>query len=186
MKIIKSPRSLIFALTLFFFNFFCSHSYSAQVESKYFDLSVYEGCDLTQFAKKIDIGLSVGAAGSYKNVKDTPALITQNIDALYLEICDVLGIHMYTYRSKIKVVPSRKELMALAFKGTTQLTEVPPAIYVHADNTVYVSFADFTVGILAHEIGHAIISNYFIMPPPPRVQEILCGYVEYAVRSRLQ
>jgi hypothetical protein len=34
-------------------------------------------------------------------------------------------------------------------------------------------------------MAHALISNYFVVAPPPKVQEILAGYVEYSVRKRM-
>jgi len=36
---------------------------------------------------------------------------------------------------------------------------------------------------LGHEIGHAVISNYFVVQPPIRIQEVLAGYVEYQLRK---
>ena len=37
---------------------------------------------------------------------------------------------------------------------------------------------DGLVGVLAHEVAHAIINQYFAVPPPSKVQEILSQYVD--------
>jgi hypothetical protein len=55
---------------------------------------------------------------------------------------------------------------------------------VPADNTIYLSFNEMTLGIISHEMAHAIISNYFVTPPSPKIQEILSGYVEYSIRKK--
>jgi hypothetical protein len=52
-------------------------------------------------------------------------------------------------------------------------------------NTIYVSLKDVSLGMLAHEVAHAIISSYFVVAPPEKVQEVLAGYVEYSIRKKL-
>lgn len=52
------------------------------------------------------------------------------------------------------------------------------AYYSHKDRSI-TAYADrITDGILAHEIAHAIINAYFPIPPPKKIQEILCQYVD--------
>jgi hypothetical protein len=184
MKAIKTQRAITLALSLFFLNFFLCRALAEDIKSKYFNLQIYQGCSLAEFARRIDIGQSLNIATHSKETKDFSSLIAQNLDSLYLEICDVLDIHMYTCQGKINVVPTRGEIAGIVPKETSG-RQVPPAIYNPLDNTIYVSFADFTVEILAHEISHAIISNYFITPPPLKVQEILASYVEYAIRKKI-
>ena len=38
-------------------------------------------------------------------------------------------------------------------------------------------------GILMHEMSHAIISRFFPVPAPVKVQEVLAMYVEYNLQS---
>ena len=58
------------------------------------------------------------------------------------------------------------------------------SFYLYTNNTIYISFEDLTLEMLAHEIAHAVISRYFVVLPPAKVQEILCGYVEYILKKR--
>ena len=37
--------------------------------------------------------------------------------------------------------------------------------------------------VLGHEIGHAVISHYFVVLPSVKVQEVLAVYVEYQLRK---
>jgi hypothetical protein len=48
---------------------------------------------------------------------------------------------------------------------------------------VYISYPEMTIGMLGHKIAHAIISHYFVVPPPAKIQEVLAGYVEYSIRK---
>jgi hypothetical protein len=38
--------------------------------------------------------------------------------------------------------------------------------------------------MLGHEIAHAIISSFFIVPPPEKIQEVLAGYVDYSLLKK--
>jgi hypothetical protein len=57
------------------------------------------------------------------------------------------------------------------------------SFYVYELNTIYTSAENFRRGIIGHEIGHAIMSHYFVVQPPVKIQEVLAGYVEYQLRK---
>jgi hypothetical protein len=116
--------------------------------------------------------------------KDINSIIAQSVDNLYLEVSDVLDIHMYSYRVNIKVFRTKEEMLEVAFSNCAKPDPSPPFLYIPSDNTIYVSLKHLSLGAFSHEIAHAIISNYFVTPPPAKVQEILAGYVEYSVRKR--
>jgi len=52
------------------------------------------------------------------------------------------------------------------------------AFYEYDSNSITVYADKVTDGILAHEMGHAIISSYFDTPLPSKMQEILSQYVD--------
>ncbi|MEJ2683168.1 MAG: hypothetical protein P8Z71_02080 [Candidatus Sulfobium sp.] len=52
------------------------------------------------------------------------------------------------------------------------------AFYSPRDNTVFVSLDDVRVGVLAHELTHVILVNYFGISPPDKIQEVLAQFVE--------
>ena len=52
------------------------------------------------------------------------------------------------------------------------------AFYSHEKKTIRVFVDRVTDGVLAHEIAHAVICQYFPFPPPERAQEILAQYVD--------
>jgi len=121
-----------------------------------------------------------------EEAKDMDSIIAKALDALYLEVSDILDIHIYSYHGKIKIYPNKEDVesnVATALKKQHAKKTDFPAVYRHSLNTIYASFPDLTLGMLAHEIAHAILSHYFVVPPPTKIQEVLAGYVEYTIRK---
>lgn len=53
-----------------------------------------------------------------------------------------------------------------------------PAYYNHRKKTLYISAKKIDEFILAHEMAHVIICNYFLIEPPAQAQEILAIYCD--------
>ena len=71
------------------------------VDSKYFKLTIHPGVNKTELLKKLraDYFLQMGAAfsGDRSNSTDIDRLLARTLDAIYLDVSDVLDIHMYTF-----------------------------------------------------------------------------------------
>ncbi|MFA6281836.1 MAG: hypothetical protein WCY05_04990 [Candidatus Omnitrophota bacterium] len=159
-------------------------SYAETVETKYFTVLLCPDCSAAEFAKKINSESSIRFETYREPGPDIKSIIEADVDALYLEVGDVLDMQLDSYHGKINVHPDNITVSKIAF-GDVQIIESPlPSIYVPSQNTIHVSLKDVSAGMLAHEMAHALISNYFVVAPPPKVQEILAGYVEYSVRKR--
>lgn len=52
------------------------------------------------------------------------------------------------------------------------------AFYEHKTRSIHISIDYASDGMVAHEIAHAIINQYFISSPPSKIQEILTQYVD--------
>jgi hypothetical protein len=146
--------------------------------------SVYsEGIsDAYAVLSKIDTNYLVYSAGSGNGVDNVKDILAKTLDGLYQEVSDILDIHIYSFKGTIQILPDKSSLNSL-FKQTYGIDFNERSIYYFEKNTIYISLADMTVGMLGHEIAHAIISHYFVVPPPARIQEVLCGYVEYSLRK---
>ena len=108
--------------------------------------------------------------------------LARTVDALYAEASDILGIHVYSFHGNLKFYPDHAALNEI-FQNYFHEDFPQYSFYLHERATLYSSLPDLTLGMLGHEIAHAIISHYFVIPPPARVQEILSGYVEYNLRK---
>jgi hypothetical protein len=115
--------------------------------------------------------------------KDNRNELARALDSLYGEVSDVLDIHSYNFHGTIRVGPNQA-YVSKAFKDIFGQDYPERSFYVTGQNTIYISLEDMTLGMLAHEIAHALIAHYFVVPPPPKMQEILSGYVEYSLQKK--
>lgn len=56
-----------------------------------------------------------------------------------------------------------------------------PAFYWKKTHTIHANGPTVTIGILAHEMAHAVLDDYFVIQPPAKISELLCQYVEKEV-----
>lgn len=53
-----------------------------------------------------------------------------------------------------------------------------PGFYCPKSNTIFISVNDLKLPILAHEIGHVVVENYFKVSPPVKIHEVLAQFAE--------
>lgn len=77
----------------------------------------------------------------------------------------------------IKIFDDQRGLSqaAVALMGI-RLSE--PGFYWHATKTIHVELGELNIGILAHEMGHAVIDHFLAVKPPRKIAEMLCQYVD--------
>lgn len=159
---------------------------SGSVNSKYFNVTIHQGVSETGLLKKLraDYFLQMGAAfaGDGSRNGSTDALLGRTLDAIYLNVSDILDIHMYSFSIELDIFPDRRALAGELGKYLDKKPDVP-SFYFYDKNRIYISYNDLTLGMLSHEIAHAIISHYFAVQPSVKVQEILAGYAEYSMRK---
>lgn len=52
------------------------------------------------------------------------------------------------------------------------------AFYSPRENTIFFAAREGELKVVAHEIGHVIVENYFKISPPQRIHEVLAQYAE--------
>ncbi|MCD6134581.1 MAG: hypothetical protein J7J25_03575 [Candidatus Omnitrophica bacterium] len=165
-----------------FFCFYTASLAAEEIVGKYFTLVCFSGCDRSEFAYKINANYLL-----QRDIEYSPAtpdsIIAKSLDALYLDVSDILDIHIYSYHGKIVVYPTRQALKEDVFRNFEGQKPDLPSLYIHSTDTIFISLADMTMPMLAHEMAHAIMSHYFVVPPPAKIQEVLAGYVEYSIRK---
>ena len=92
-------------------------------------------------------------------------LAQNRIDRLVNRVRLILDMWPDNFRISINV-----ERGALTFNKVSYYDEHTKTIHISVDYT--------SDGVLAHEIAHAIISQYFPSPVPAKMKEILCQYVD--------
>ncbi|MEI8012873.1 MAG: hypothetical protein WCI27_10430 [Candidatus Omnitrophota bacterium] len=103
--------------------------------------------------------------------------LSARLQFLLMRVEDILGMKPMIARINIEVLPSRKELQAKCF-DLTQVHQDYKAFYAHDRRMIFSSEQDIIDSIIAHELGHAVIDHYFMVPPPTKVAELLATYVD--------
>lgn len=183
-------RNIIFIILIIAFFAFSSLSFAQDIgsfnkkcEAKYFTVYYQPDVDLLSITQKIDINPSQYLIlDSNSNEASPQMILTKTLDALFLEVCDILDMHLYRFHGNIKICRNSDELKKLFYSYFNQELKAP-SFYIYNSNTIYLSADNLNSWVLGHEIAHAIISHYFVVLPPMKIQEILAGYVEYQMRK---
>ena len=157
------------------------------IKGRYFNTYVQSGIDKVGLLEKLNAGYFLQRARAlsdtdYRKGDSLDDQIAKTLDAIYLEVSDILDIHMYSFSIDLEILPGRDTLSEELVKYFNKRLDMP-SFYFYDRNKIYISYADMTLGMLSHEIAHAIVSHYFVVPPPVKVQEILAGYAEYSIRK---
>jgi len=166
----------------FIFSSFPQEDVSLVVESKYFSIYAYKNLDISYLLRRLNFEYLLHSQSLGSSSKDTRSLLADTLDALYLEVSDILDLHIYSYHGKIYLLRDKDSVSSVFFQYFGR-SFPERSFYLHEKNSIYISCADITLGMLGHEIAHAIISHYFVVPPPAKIQEVLAGYVEYDLRK---
>ena len=153
------------------------------VKSKYFSVYGDDNLDINSLLSKLNFEYFFRLDSILESpTRDKRTILSRTLDSLYLEVSDILDIHIYSYHGIIKILPDTDSVSAV-FEHFFGSDFEERSFYIPEQNTIYISFRDITLGMLGHEISHAIQSRYFVVPPPAKVQEVLSGYVEYNLRK---
>jgi hypothetical protein len=104
------------------------------------------------------------------------------LDTLFMQVCDITDMRMYSFKVDIKICRDYDELNALYEQFFKSDLHFKRSFYFYDPNSIYVAQEGVQRDIMGHEIAHAIISHYFVVPPPVKIQEVLAMYVEYNLR----
>jgi hypothetical protein len=106
---------------------------------------------------------------SYKN-------LVWKFYAIYLRVQNLLNMHSAIQNSlTIRIFHDYNKIRAAL---SNALHSDAPAYYNHRLKTLFISENKIDEYILAHELAHVIISNYFLIEPPVKTQEILAIYCD--------
>ena len=161
---------------------FAQNNANLLADGTYFDVYSQGKADAYSVLGKIDANYLVFSQQGSVAGDSVSDILAKTLDGLYQEVSDILDIHIYSFRGAIQVFADQPSLSGF-FKQTYGLDFGERSIYYFEKDTIYISLADMTVGMLGHEMAHAIISHFFVVPPPAKIQEVLCGYVEYSLRK---
>ena len=111
--------------------------------------------------------------------------ILSKLEIVFNRASDLMDMHIYSFKGSIKVFANHQQLQDFfntLFKNSS-LPCTGYAFYSEKYNSIYISADHFKREILGHELGHAIMSRYFVVQPSVKIQEVLAGYIEYQLKK---
>lgn len=156
-----------------------------KVDSQYFTIYYKPEVDMNDLLNKLNVSKADQMlSGQSVNFSSPEKQLVSMLDVLFNRACDVLDMHVYSFKGNIKIFATQKELSA--FYDSLYHSDLPctgVSFYLYDFNSIYITAENFRREILGHEMGHAVISNYFVVQPSVKIQEVLAGYVEYQLRK---
>jgi uncharacterized protein (DUF2132 family) len=106
------------------------------------------------------------------------AKVAYRLDTIFMRVRDILGMYPDKADIKIKIFKNRQNISAeLCFLNQTDGT--CKSFYTYRFNSIYTSEQDVTDSVIAHEMAHAVVDNYFSTTPPEKMAEILATNVDF-------
>jgi Zn-dependent peptidase ImmA (M78 family) len=122
-------------------------------------------------------GSSLSSFFSSRNSYDHEKELVRKVDLLFEKVQAILDMRKRMRKVRVRLFSNSDQLQ----KAYQKIFGSPCHVrgwYVYDFNTVFLNVRDVHEGMLAHELGHAIIDHYLTVRPPRATAEILAKYVD--------
>ena len=144
------------------------------LESRHATITYQHSNDLRNFNDRLDMG----RLGSFIKSSDTvEEEVTAKIDFIVGKVMTVLDMFPLPLKFYIVIRPDVQDVRS-DFKRLYKMDVDYIAFYSPSRNKVFYSAADTRLGVVAHEIGHVVVENYFTVSPSQRVHEVMAQFAE--------
>ncbi len=161
---------------IFLFGLLPVESSAAELETRLARLEFRDPALLQQFNSRVRLGLSnsLGRLRSQVLIEDD---VSNKVDLIYGRVQEILDMHSRPEGLTIVLLPSEAEVQQAYQK---QYNRHPGyiAFFSPEQNSIYLAVDKVDIRVLAHEMAHAVIHQFFQKRPPERVHELLAQYVE--------
>lgn len=156
-----------------------------KIEGKHFIIYYVPQLDAPMLVQQLNISPAdkLLAGKSIDKSNSSEAALSDMLDTLFMRVCDILDMQLYSFQGTIKICRDYNQLNQIYNNLFNKNIENQQSFYVYSLNAIYISPESFKREILGHEIGHALISHYFVVLPSVKIQEVLATYVEYQLRK---
>jgi hypothetical protein len=147
-----------------------------EVKSRYITIKYVGEDHLKRFNKSISLGSLSYLMANRKSITVIDE-IKNKVDVVFERVETILEMFPKDLHITIVLLPSDEEVQKI-FRSKYGKDVDFISFYSPRDKTIYISVRDIRIGVLAHEMAHAIIDLYYATPPPENEQEVLAQYVE--------
>ncbi len=158
---------------------------ATKIDGHYFTIYYKPGVDINNLIGQLHVSKTDQMmANQPVDTSSVEKQLASMLDVLFNRAGDVLDMHVHSFKGNIKIFASQRELAA--FYDNLYHRDLPCtglSFYLSDFNSIYITAENFRREILGHEMGHAVMSHYFVVQPSVKIQEVLAGYVEYQLRK---
>ena len=156
------------------------------IESSYATIYVDKDVDVRRVSRQINVGFArydpiEKELFLNRGISDEERLANK-IDIIVRKAKKILDMNPPGLHINIRVYETQKDLWD-AYEDIFNEKKKHIAFYIHKYRTIYIPVRNVSESVLAHEIGHTIIDNYFAILPPPRIRELLASYVDLHLKD---
>jgi len=158
---------------------------ASKIDTDHFTIYYKSGVDINALISQLHVSpTDVVLTNLTVNTSSPQAQLSSMVEVLFARASDVLDMHIYSLKANIKIFATQQDLTS--FYNNLFHQNIPCTgygFYLDDTKSIYMSADNFRREILGHEMGHAIMSRYFVVQPSVRIQEVLAGYIEYQLRK---
>ncbi len=137
---------------------------------------------LRDFNDRLELGPRLCTMVEQKDYVTVEDELTAKFNAIIEQAKFVLNMYPRNLHVKVVILPTAQDCSAVFARKYGQ-RENKIAYYSLSENTIYISASDARIGVVAHELGHAIVDFYFAERPPYHIHELLAQSVEQHLES---
>ena len=155
-------------------------------QSKFVTVHYSDSDQLESFAKKIHASaftrtlnqVLVGRGGRLSSQSELGEFLDELLERVQL----VLDMPTLNSHVEIQIHENIEEVSAVYSQITGGYSDAP-SFYCRKTNTIHIQTQHLTVGMLTHELGHAVMGHYFAIQPPEKISEMLSQYVDKEIEA---
>lgn len=150
-----------------------------KIETKHTTLTFSSAADVGTFNSAIDYGAGNSLSSIFRSAKSQNAEkeLVRKVDLLFEKVQLILDMRKKMRRVRVRVFSNEAQLYE-AYEKIYKTRCTVRGWYLYEFNTVFLNVKDVHEGMLAHELGHAIIDHFLSVRPPRATAEILAKYVD--------
>ncbi len=169
--------ALIFFALIFLNGLLLPLHLRAETQSRYVTLHSKSRDLLRDFNESIDLGQKLEYQIKNINIVTIEDEVLAKLDAIMEKAEVVLDMFPQNLHIDVVLLGTGDDVsQVFARKYDKHLHQI--AFYSLSEDTIYISVEDSRLGVIAHEIGHAIVDHYFKDRPPYNVHELMAQFVE--------
>ena len=152
------------------------------IKSKYCTILCHPDVDLKRVSNRIRIrfyDVVLDKKNYSSNDDGLERQLAEKFDLIFVKAEKILDMYPRKIRVEVRIYKHQSQLddeYERTFGQPNRKRVI--SYYVHKYTTIYTTERVIREGVLAHEMGHAIIDHYFLVLPPEKVKELLAQYVE--------